>query len=108
MRRLPTGRGALVCALLILLTTGAAWAAFQSLPANGSQVNDDPAAGIDPTRDVSGADPTNADVVGGALTAGARAVPWAIFRQQTTGSDQVFVRAFKAGAWSTQGNGTVG
>ena len=50
--------------------------------AAGRQVNDDPAAGINPALSVSGEDPTNADVVGGALTAGKPAVPWAIFRQQ--------------------------
>jgi hypothetical protein len=71
-------------------------------------VNSDAAAGIDPTHNVSGDEPTNADVVGGALTAGGKAVPWAIFRQGTTGADQVFVRAFKGGAWATEGNGTVG
>src|SRR5207302_561731 len=55
------------------------------------QVNDDPGAGINPALNVSGQDPTNADVVGGALTAGEPGVPWAIFRQATTGKDQVFV-----------------
>ena len=64
-------------------------------------------SGIDKTRSVSGEDPTNADVVGGALTAGGPAVPWAIFRQQTSGHDQAFVRAFAGGAWSTKGVGTV-
>ena len=42
------------------------------------------AAGINKTISVSGEDPTNADVVGGALTAGKPAVPWAVFRQQET------------------------
>jgi hypothetical protein len=93
---------------LVLAVAASAFAAFGSLPADGSQVNNDSAAGIDPARDVSGEDPTNADVVGGALTAGGKAVPWGIFRQTTPGSDQVFVRAFKGGAWVTQGNGTVG
>jgi hypothetical protein len=88
-------------------TAGSAWAAFQGLPSNNSQVNDDAAAGIDKTRSVSGLEPTNADVVGGALIAGGVAVPWAIFRQETTGHDQIFVRAFAAGAWSTKGAGTV-
>jgi hypothetical protein len=90
-----------------LATAGTAWAAFQGLPASGSQVNDDPGSGIDKTRSVSGEDPTNADVVGGALTAGGPAVPWAIFRQQTASHDQAFVRAFAGGAWSTKGIGTV-
>jgi hypothetical protein len=98
-----------LAALVALAMCGTAFAAFQSLPASGSQVNDDPAAGIQPNLSVSGEDPANADVVGGALTAGARAVPWAIFRQLEAGGahDQVFVRAFGAGAWSTKGAGTV-
>ena len=84
-------------------------AALQSLPP-GSQVNDDPAAGINTALSVSGEDPTNADVVGGALTAGKPAVPWAIFRQQegSGSADQVFSRSFANGAWTTRGNGTVG
>jgi hypothetical protein len=59
---------------------------------------------------VSGEDPTNADVVGGALTAGKVAVPWAIFRQTeaSPAKDQVFSRSFAAGAWTTRGSGTVG
>jgi hypothetical protein len=86
--------------------------AFQPLPA-GAQVNDDLAAGINKTISVSGEDPTNADVVGGALVAGKPAVPWAIFRQQETNgspppNDQIFSRSFAAGAWTTRGNGTVG
>ena len=77
-------------------------AAFQALPP-GAQVNDDLAAGIDKTISVSGEDPTNADVVGGALTAGKPAVPWAIFRQQETNGappphDQIFARSFAGGA----------
>ena len=58
---------------------------------------------------MSGEDPTNADVVGGALTAGKVAVPWAIFRQQEAGGahDQIFSRSFAGGAWTTRGNGTV-
>ena len=69
-------------ATIVLACAGTAWA-FQALP-SGGQVNDDPAAGINKTVDVSGDDPTNADVVGGALTAGKVAVPWAVFRQQET------------------------
>ena len=59
-----------------LATAGTAAAALQALPP-GAQVNDDPAAGINKALSVSGEDPTNADVVGGALTAGKPAVPWA-------------------------------
>ena len=95
--------------VLALATAGSAAAALQALPP-GAQVNDDPAAGINPALSVSGEDPTNADVVGGALTAGGKAVPWAIFRQTETGGahDQIFSRSFANGAWKTRGSGTVG
>ena len=72
--------GLLVGVVVLLVSAGTALA-FQFLPPGG-QVNDDLAAGINKTISVSGEDPTNADVVGGALTAGTPAVPWAIFRQQ--------------------------
>ena len=75
-------------------------------------MNDDLAAGINKTISVSGEDPTNADVVGGALSAGKPAVPWAVFRQQEGGAppgrDQIFARSFAGGAWTTRGAGTVG
>ncbi len=101
-------RVALAATVVALATAGSA-AAFQALPP-GSQVNDDPAAGINSALNVSGEDPTNADLAGGALTAGKTAVPWAIFRQQEPpgSADQVFVRSFANGAWTTRGNGTVG
>jgi hypothetical protein len=101
-------RIALVVTVVALATAGSA-AAFQALPP-GAQVNNDPAAGINPALSVSGEDPTNADVVGGALVAGKPAVPWAVFRQQETGGahDQIFSRSFAGGAWTTRGNGTVG
>jgi hypothetical protein len=99
-------RIAAATALLTLAGAGSA-AAFQALPP-GAQVNDDPAAGIDKTLSVSGEDPANADVVGGALTAGKVAVPWTVFRQQTTGADQIFSRSFANGAFTTRGSGTVG
>jgi hypothetical protein len=84
-------------------------AALQALPPGG-QVNADLAAGINPALSVSGDNPSNADVVGGALTAGKPAVPWAIFRQQESGGhhDQIFSRSFAGGAWTTRGSGTVG
>ncbi len=109
-KRLPA-RVTLAGAIVALATAGSA-AAFQALPL-GAQVNDDLAAGIDKTINVSGEDPTNADVVGGALTAGKPAVPWAVFRQQETngappGRDQIFARSFAGGAWTTRGAGTVG
>lgn len=97
-----------LAAVVILLAAVGSAAAFQALPP-GNQVNNDPAAGIDPAQSVSGEDPTNADVVGGALTAGKPAVPWAVLRQQEAhGADQVFSRSFAGGAWLTRGNGTVG
>ena len=93
--------------ILALLTAGSSLA-FQALP-QGTQVNDDLAAGIDKSLSVSGEDPTNADVAGGALTAGKVAVPWAAFRQGTSsGHDQAFVRSFAEGTWTTRGSGTVG
>jgi hypothetical protein len=103
------GRIALAATVVALATAGSAVGALQALPP-GSQVNDDPAAGINPALSVSGEDPTNADVVGGALTAGKPEVPWAIFRQQegSGSADQVFSRSFANGAWTTRGNGTVG
>jgi hypothetical protein len=92
----------------VLATAGSALAALQALPPGG-QVNDDPAAGINKAISVSGDDPTNADIAGGALTAGAANVPWAIFQQgESNAQDQVFVRSFALGAWTTRGNGTVG
>ncbi|MGZ4324423.1 MAG: hypothetical protein ACXVV5_20385, partial [Solirubrobacteraceae bacterium] len=101
-------RVAAASVVLALATAGSAAAALQALPP-GAQVNDDPAAGINPALSVSGEDPTNADVVGGALTAGGKAVPWAVFRQTESGAhDQIFSRSFAKGAWTTRGNGTVG
>src|SRR5262245_47659286 len=98
---------ALAGAVVALASAGTAWG-FQALPPGG-QVNDDPAAGINPAISVNGENPTNADVVGGALTAGKPAVPWAIFRQeQNLSPDQIFVRSFAGGKWTTRGNGTVG
>jgi hypothetical protein len=102
------GRGGIAAAaVLAALATAGPALAFQPLPP-GAQVNDDPAAGINPALSVATEDPTNADVVGGSLTGG-KAVPWAIFQQQEQGApDQVFVRSFANGAWTTRGNGTVG
>ena len=100
-------RIALFGAFLTLLLSASAYAAFQQLPP-GDQVNNDPAAGIDPAKPVDLGDPTNADVVGGALAAGGKNVPWADFRQKTSGADQIFSRSFANGAWTTRGHGTVG
>jgi hypothetical protein len=83
----------------VLALAGSALAAFVGLPGGGSQVNDDVALGIDPAQDAG-----LSDVAGGALAAGGVNVPWAAFEQKAAGGAQhVFVRAFKSGAWSTQG-----
>ena len=101
---LTRARRPLMIAALIaasaLLATPAARAAFLPLPANGAQVNDDSSSSIDPSQDAG-----VSDVAGGALTAGKVAVPWATFEQQVAGgAQQIFVRAFKSGAWVTQGS----
>jgi hypothetical protein len=106
------GKAALVAGVAVLAGAGTAFGAFQELPLGG-QVNDDVAAGISPADPVNlvDPDPTNADVVAGSLVAGNPRVPWAIFQQREKAAakpDQIFVRAFKGGAWSTQGNGTAG
>ena len=102
-------RGVAVAGTVAVLAAAGTASAFQALPP-GAQVNDDVAAGINPALSVSGEDPANADVVGGALTAGKVAVPWAVFRQQEAAGakDQVFSRSFAGGAWTTRGAGTVG
>jgi hypothetical protein len=111
-RRLGRSSVALAGTVAVLASAGSAFA-LQGLPP-GQQVNNDPAAGINPALSVSGEDPANADVVGGALTAGKPAVPWAVFRQtektatDPTLKDQIFSRSFAGGAWTTRGDGTVG
>ena len=94
-RRMVVGVAVGAAALLVAF---AAQAAFQSLPRNGNQVNDDPPNGIDPTLDAG-----VSDVVGGSLAAGGARVPWATFEQKTNTGQQIFVRAFKKGKWVTQG-----
>jgi hypothetical protein len=106
-RRLWRARTAVAGTVVALAAAGSAAAAFQPLPL-GAQVNDDPAAGIDPAKPVDIADdPANSDVTGGSLASGVE-VPWSIFRQKTTGADQIFSRSFANGAWTTRGAGTVG
>ncbi|MFL5831083.1 MAG: hypothetical protein ACJ76X_14310 [Solirubrobacteraceae bacterium] len=105
MRKL---RHAVMASAVVALAAAGSAAAFQPLPL-GDQVNNDPAAGINPALGVDGGDPTNADVVGGAIVANAPPVPWGTFRAHTSAQDQIFVRSFiKSGVWKTQGNGTVG
>jgi hypothetical protein len=91
-------RLATVATAAALVIAGTAAAALVGLPADGSQVNNDVANGIDPARDAGAS-----DVQGGTVVAGNLQVPWAAFEQKTSGAQQVFVRAFKAGAWVTQG-----
>ena len=90
---------AALAAAAALLAAPAARASFLPLPAGGSQVNDDLANAIDPNQDAG-----VSDVTGGAVTAGKVEVPWATFEQKVAdGAQQIFVRAFKSGAWVTQG-----
>src|SRR3954451_13406282 len=98
MKRM-TRRGAAATAVAVATMglAATAGASIQQLPP-GAQVNDDPAAGIDPGRDAG-----VSDVVGGSLAAAGVRVPWAAFEQTTPGEQQIFVRAFKGGAWKTQG-----
>ena len=88
--------GTALAAMLAL--AGGAWAAFIGLPLNGQQVNDDPPT-IDPTQNVNVSDLTAGSLVGAAR------VPWAAFAQAQSGSPAVniVVRAFKGGAWQTEG-----
>src|SRR3989449_2401208 len=97
-RRLPLMLAALTAASA-LLAAPATRAGFLPLPANGSQVNNDLANAIDPNQDAG-----VSDVAGGAVTAGKVQVPWATFEQKSRDSQQIFVRAFKNGAWVTQGS----
>jgi hypothetical protein len=100
-----------VVVLLAAVSVGSTEAALalQGLPGSG-KVDEDAAAGIDPTLSVSGEAPANADVAGGSLTANAVEMPWALLRQQEGGGakDQVFARSFAGGVWTTRGGGTVG
>src|SRR3954469_19609171 len=99
MRRITRARAAITAAAVVpLALAGTAGASLGQLPP-GAQVNDDPAAGIDPGRDAGAS-----DLVGGSLAAGGDRAPWAAFEQTTAGEQQIFVRAFKGGAWKTQGH----
>lgn len=64
-------RAALASTAAALVAAGTAGAVI-ALPADGTQVNDDPAAGIDAKQDAG-----VSDVVGGSLAAGGTRVPWA-------------------------------
>jgi hypothetical protein len=79
-----------------LVCAAGAYAAVAGLPP-GTQVNNDPPA-IDPGQDAG-----LTDLTAGTVTAGNARVPWATFSQKSGASQQIFVRAFKGGAWHTQG-----
>jgi len=98
MRRLRFGRIALLAIIAGLICAAGAYATVIGLPIDGSQVNNDPANGIDPHQNAG-----VSDVVGGSLALNGPRVPWATFEQQSGGSQQIFVRAFKNGQWVTQG-----
>src|SRR4051812_18343407 len=98
LRRLSPTRAGIVVAVASLALAGSAAAAFGPLPSDGRQVNDDPAASIDPGQDAG-----VVDVAGGAVTPGAPNVPWAAFEQRTGPSQQIFVRSFANGSWTTRG-----
>ncbi|MGZ4278342.1 MAG: hypothetical protein ACXVVU_16955 [Solirubrobacteraceae bacterium] len=91
-------RHATVLGVIAALALAAPAGAVIGLPGDGSQVNNDPGAGID-THQNAGV----SDVVGGSLVAGGPRVPWATFEQQAGGAQRIFVRAFKGGQWVTQG-----
>src|SRR4051794_36658081 len=100
-RRLAKMLGATMVTLLVLAGSASA-VVFQLPPGSppGSQVNNDPAKNIDPTKDAG-----LSDVVGGSLAAGGINVPWAAFEQTRSAGpgQEIFVRSFKGGAWTTQG-----
>ncbi|MGZ4342387.1 MAG: hypothetical protein ACXVHX_10230 [Solirubrobacteraceae bacterium] len=67
MRKLRIKRTGVLTVIAVLLLAAGAYAAVIGLPADFSQVNNDPAAGIDPAQDAG-----ESDVVGGSLAAGGR------------------------------------
>jgi hypothetical protein len=91
-------RRASVVSIVGTLVLAAAAGAVIALPSDGSQVNNDPANGIDPNQNAG-----VSDIVGGSLAAGGARVPWATFEQKAGGAQRIFVRAFKGGKWVTQG-----
>ncbi|MGO9903963.1 MAG: hypothetical protein ACLP0J_30820 [Solirubrobacteraceae bacterium] len=93
------GRRVLVVAVIATIAVaGSAYGAFVGLPLGGAQINNDPPT-IDPTQNVN-----VSDLTAGSLTGTAR-IPWAAFAQAQNGSPAVniVVRAFKNGAWQTEG-----
>jgi hypothetical protein len=98
MRLFRIGRMAVLALVAGLVCAAGASAVPIGLPADGSQVNNDPGSGID-----AGQDAGQSDVVGGSLAAGGPRVPWGTFEQKSGSAQQIFVRAFKNGQWVTQG-----
>src|SRR5438034_28300 len=98
MTRALNGLGLATMLAGALLLAPPASAAFVSLPPNGAQVNDDPTNSIDPNQDAG-----LVDVAGGTVVAGSVQIPWATFEQKVGRWQQIFVRAFKNGAWVTEG-----
>ncbi|MGO9976495.1 MAG: hypothetical protein ACLP01_27540 [Solirubrobacteraceae bacterium] len=92
-------RSTILLALVASLAcAGGALASIVGLPASGAQVNSDSPA-IDPTQNAG-----LSDLTAGSLVAGNARVPWIAFSQANAdGSQQIFVRAFKGGAWQTEG-----
>ena len=98
MIRALNGLGVATMLAATLFLAPPASGAFVSLPPNGAQVNDDLPNSIDPNQDAG-----LVDVAGGTLVAGKLQIPWATFEQRVGSSQQIFVRAFKNGAWVTEG-----
>jgi hypothetical protein len=98
VKRWMAPRAVILAGAMVLLAAGTAGADVVGLPADGGQVNNDPAVGIDPGQNAGAS-----DVVGGTLTPGGPRVPWGSFEQKSGSSQQIFVRAFKNGQWVTQG-----
>src|SRR6187200_3591215 len=96
--KIPLLRSATLAGLIAAFAAAGTAGAVIGLPSDGSQVNNDPAAGIDPNQNAG-----LSDIVGGSLAAGGPRVPWATFEQASGSSQQIFVRAFKNGQWVTQG-----
>jgi hypothetical protein len=96
MRLFRVRRLTVLAMVASLVCAAGAYAAVAGLPP-GVQVNNDPPA-IDPGQDAGLTDLTT-----GTVTAGNARVPWATFSQKSGASQQIFVRAFKGGAWQTQG-----
>ena len=96
MRLIRVRRLTVLAIVASLVCAAGTYAAVAGLPP-GTQVNNDPPA-IDPGQSAG-----LTDLTAGTVTAGNARVPWAAFSQKSGTSQQIFVRAFKAGAWHTQG-----